>query len=430
MNQNTDIPPAMSASLAPQSLSLLPEPTRYANNYRPSLWSKRLGTDSWPSITIHRSRLRAQLRASTTEVQLLSKQDVLSPPWSLTWVRPGKTVMTFIPDRRWLWSPAWLVGFGFAIALLWQLSWLGVSHLNTRHAQGLGLQASVLSPALSVALNHWRPSTKKSSPQPSIKADNSTLTTTAKQQARQLAQRLGLGSAQAARHILGGHIEDHWAKAAGSLHQTPGTLRWPVPEGWFVRGYGSGTGGYHLAVDIAGTLATDVVASAKGIVAYAGNDVRGYGNIVMIIHPGGWATMYAHNRANYVVAGQRVKAGQSIASLGSTGISRGPHVHFEFLARGRNCDPVPLFRPHIRHRSHTQEQSHPLVWSAIHERPKGISCHHRRRHPHSRWVHHNEADEIESEAKPVNVEEAAPAATPEENKGKSFEEILREVRGY
>ena len=63
------------------------------------------------------------------------------------------------------------------------------------------------------------------------------------------------------------------------------TLRWPVPRGWFVRGYGSGEGGYHRAVDVAGEIGSDVVAAAGGIVGYAGDQVRGYGNLILIVHP-------------------------------------------------------------------------------------------------------------------------------------------------
>ena len=71
----------------------------------------------------------------------------------------------------------------------------------------------------------------------------------------------------------------------------------------------------------------------------------------MVVHAGGWVTMYAHNSTNFVVAGERVPRGAILAEVGSTGISRGPHVHFELMFSGRNCDPGPLFRPGIRHRN-------------------------------------------------------------------------------
>ncbi|MEZ4287710.1 MAG: M23 family metallopeptidase [Polyangiales bacterium] len=77
-----------------------------------------------------------------------------------------------------------------------------------------------------------------------------------------------------------------------------------------------------------GKIGWNVRAAAPGIVGYAGDGIRGYGNTVLVIHPGGWVTMYAHNSVNFVVAGQRVDKGSILAEVGSTGISRGPHVHF------------------------------------------------------------------------------------------------------
>jgi murein DD-endopeptidase MepM/ murein hydrolase activator NlpD len=158
-----------------------------------------------------------------------------------------------------------------------------------------------------------------------------------------------------------------------------------VTNGRFVRGFGSGEGGYHLAVDIAGDIGWNVRSAAPGIVANAGDEVRGYGNIVIVIHPGGWVTMYAHNSVLFVVAGQRVRTGSVLAELGSTGISRGPHVHFELMYGGRNCDPVHLFRPGVRH-LRRMARIEPLTWTKPADRPNAIQCAPRRRHPHSRWV--------------------------------------------
>jgi murein DD-endopeptidase MepM/ murein hydrolase activator NlpD len=152
-----------------------------------------------------------------------------------------------------------------------------------------------------------------------------------------------------------------------------------------VRGYGSGEGGYHLAMDIMGERGSDVLAAADGIVGYAGHEERGYGRIVILVHAGGWVTMYAHNDSNYVVPGQRVSRGQAIASLGNTGISRGPHVHFEFMHGGRNCDPAPLFRPGIRHRWGGISDLVPTGWMEADARPKSVACDRRRRHPRSRY---------------------------------------------
>lgn len=204
--------------------------------------------------------------------------------------------------------------------------------------------------------------------------------------ALQLARRLGLGSVQVARDLMMGKVENRWIRAArGRINRMPGTLRWPVSSGRFVRGYGSGEGGYHLAVDIAGDLGWNVRSAAPGIVGYSGDEVRGYGNMVLVIHSGGWVTMYAHNSVNFVVAGERVPAGGVLAELGSTGISRGPHVHFEFIAEEQNCDPASLFRPGVRHESRLANIPRE-TWTHRDRRPEAVQCGRRRRHPRSRWV--------------------------------------------
>jgi murein DD-endopeptidase MepM/ murein hydrolase activator NlpD len=153
-----------------------------------------------------------------------------------------------------------------------------------------------------------------------------------------------------------------------------------------VRGYGSGEGGYHLAMDIMGEIGWNVRAAAPGIVGYSGDQIKGYGNVVMVIHPGGWVTMYAHNSVNFVVAGEKVPRGGILAEVGSTGISRGPHVHFELIHGGKNCDPAPLFRPGVRHRDGDLAQVDRATWKKSSRRPAEVRCAPRRRHPRSRWV--------------------------------------------
>lgn len=211
--------------------------------------------------------------------------------------------------------------------------------------------------------------------------------TGAQRRAARLAARLGLGTRQTASKLLRGQVEARWIRAAGGRRgRLPGTLRWPVTNGGFVRGFGSGEGGYHLAVDISGDIGWNVRAAAGGIVGYSGNEVRGYGNLVMVIHQGGWVTMYAHNSSNFVVAGERVVRGAVLAEVGSTGISRGPHVHFEWMYNGRNCDPATLFRPGIKHRNGRVSRVARNEWTDPDRKPPSIACHRRRRHPRSRWV--------------------------------------------
>lgn len=197
--------------------------------------------------------------------------------------------------------------------------------------------------------------------------------------------KLGLGNSRTASLLHSGLVLPEWQADVEQGPEDDGTLLWPVREGFYVRGYGSGSGGYHLAVDVQGERGLSVLASAPGVVGYAGDKLRGYGNAIMIMHPGNKITLYAHNERNEVVIGQRVKRGQRIAALGSTGISRGPHVHFEFLHGGKNCDPLPLFRPIVRsHPGHLNEVQQ-LTWLPKQERPKGVRCDPRRQHPDSRW---------------------------------------------
>lgn len=218
-------------------------------------------------------------------------------------------------------------------------------------------------------------------------------TTRAQERAMRLAERLGLGTRTAARDLLRGRVERRWIRAAGgNANRLPGHLRWPVTGGWFVRGFGSGEGGYHQAVDIMGRIGWNVRSAAPGIVGYADDGVPGYGNMVMVIHPGGWVTMYAHNSANSVVPGQRVPRGGILGEVGSTGISRGPHVHFELMFDGQNCDPATLFRPGVRHRDGHLSPIRHAPWTRPDRPPEAMRCARRRRHPRSRWVQHETFD--------------------------------------
>lgn len=209
--------------------------------------------------------------------------------------------------------------------------------------------------------------------------------------AKQRADRLGLGDRRAASALLTGVVAPEWAAEAsmgGDLGD--GALRWPVDQGYFGRGYGSGEGGYHLAVDIAGEMGADVNAAGPGIVGYVGNELRGYGNVVLIVHPGGWVTLYGHNKHVIVHAGERVRQGQQIAELGSTGRSMGPHVHFELIYQGRNCDPLPFVRPdQVAHISAAGPMEQ-VAWNPVAGKPSNVRCKRRMMHP----VHEDDDEPI------------------------------------
>ena len=100
---------------------------------------------------------------------------------------------------------------------------------------------------------------------------------------------------------------------------------------------------YHRGVDFAGKRGADVVAVASGVVTRA-KKVSGYGNVVEIRHADGYSTLYAHNKKNLVKDGDVVSKGQTIALLGSTGRSSGPHVHFEVHRNGKIVNPLRFVR--------------------------------------------------------------------------------------
>lgn len=186
------------------------------------------------------------------------------------------------------------------------------------------------------------------------------------------AARLGLGTTHAASQILAGLLEPAWKRAAGRGHH-PRSFRWPAPRGWFVRGFGSGRHNGHLAIDIMADMGQRVIAADKGLVAYADDGIRGYGQMILLLHPGGWVTAYAHNSAMLVVPGQRVQRGDHIARIGQTGNARGPHVHFMWITEGGEyCDPLALFRPNGRHRDGRRIRIAPIeVRGAI---PRDVRC--------------------------------------------------------
>ncbi|MGB0678784.1 MAG: M23 family metallopeptidase [Polyangiales bacterium] len=197
------------------------------------------------------------------------------------------------------------------------------------------------------------------------------------------ADALGLGSAKAAQQLLSGTLTPAWHEALRAHFgtQEPETLRWPVDDGYYGRGYGSGSGGYHLAVDIQAPAGHAVRAAASGLVGYAGTGIRGYGNLVLLMHPGGWVTAYAHNRKNLVQPGRFVERGERIALLGNSGKSRGPHLHFELLWAFKKCDPLPLFRPGVRLRPGRQVPLSRTHWQASTPKPQTVRCHAPIAHP-------------------------------------------------
>ncbi|MBW4628860.1 MAG: peptidoglycan DD-metalloendopeptidase family protein [Brasilonema octagenarum HA4186-MV1] len=119
---------------------------------------------------------------------------------------------------------------------------------------------------------------------------------------------------------------------------------WPA-KGTLTSGYGWRWGRMHKGIDIANSVGTPIYASADGVVQKAGWNSGGYGNVVDIVHLDGSMTRYGHNSKILVQAGQQVHQGQTIALMGSTGFSTGPHSHFEIHPTGKDAVNPIAFLP-------------------------------------------------------------------------------------
>jgi len=126
-------------------------------------------------------------------------------------------------------------------------------------------------------------------------------------------------------------------------YASTGTFAWPVPYTRNITSYyGPRWGSYHYGIDIAssGVYGQAIVASDGGTVTWAGWDSSGYGYYVVIDHGNGYSTLYGHCSNVYVTRGQYVSQGQTIAAVGSTGWSTGPHLHFEIRQNGSKMNPL------------------------------------------------------------------------------------------
>jgi murein DD-endopeptidase MepM/ murein hydrolase activator NlpD len=117
-------------------------------------------------------------------------------------------------------------------------------------------------------------------------------------------------------------------------------LRWPLAKPVLTSLFGKRWGRDHEGIDMRAPIGTPVMAAADGEVMYAGDRVRGYGNMVVIQHAGDLVTVYAHNSLLLVHVGDRISAGQEISRVGDTGHATGPHLHFEVRRKQEPQDPL------------------------------------------------------------------------------------------
>lgn len=116
---------------------------------------------------------------------------------------------------------------------------------------------------------------------------------------------------------------------------------WPV-QGTVISGFGNlGKGRKNDGINIKAALGTEVKAADGGTVAYAGNELKGFGNLILIKHSDGWITAYAHNDKLFVRKGQKVVRGEKIATVGKTGGVTTPQLHFEVRTGKKAVNPRP-----------------------------------------------------------------------------------------
>ncbi len=116
-----------------------------------------------------------------------------------------------------------------------------------------------------------------------------------------------------------------------------GKLNWPTTKKRITQYF---RGWRHTGIDIGVQRGQPIYAADDGVITTSGWNTRGYGYYIIVDHGGGINTLYAHNDKNYVKKGERVKKGDIIAAIGSTGRSTGPHVHFEVRINGNRVNPL------------------------------------------------------------------------------------------
>lgn len=123
-----------------------------------------------------------------------------------------------------------------------------------------------------------------------------------------------------------------------------GNFIWPV-DGKVISSYGPSGGGKHNdGINISAKRGTPIKAAENGVVAYAGSELKGFGNLLLIKHSDGWITAYAHADSVSVKRGQTVKKGQTIAQVGSTGNVKTPQLHFEIRKGTKALNPTSYLK--------------------------------------------------------------------------------------
>ncbi|MGH7903548.1 MAG: peptidoglycan DD-metalloendopeptidase family protein [Candidatus Dormibacteraceae bacterium] len=189
-----------------------------------------------------------------------------------------------------------------------------------------------------------------------------------KHQSADLAKRVAELLQQQQDQIIAAAMEQVWTQVQLSERANPGAplqisaqhsrqfrFIWPLATAVITQPFGptgepmeppfDGYPHFHTGIDIAAPIGTPVMAADDGVVVLVGSSHFGYGNYVVLGHPGGLATLYGHLEQSLVKVGQTVSQGQPIGLEGSTGNSTGPHCHFELRIAGQPVDPAPYLPP-------------------------------------------------------------------------------------
>jgi len=140
-----------------------------------------------------------------------------------------------------------------------------------------------------------------------------------------------------------GPVSTSSAAQAGAKPASKAPLEWPLRGVLYAR-FGKKGKEAHDGIDLAAPAGTEVATAAEGTVLFAGEQ-QGYGRIAIVEHAHGLITLYAHNRDLRVKTGQKVRAGQVIATVGESGKTSGPHLHFEVRKEGLPVDPLEHLGP-------------------------------------------------------------------------------------
>ena len=174
-----------------------------------------------------------------------------------------------------------------------------------------------------------------------MEAEHDSLTAQANQLSAIIAQKQR--DAAAKRQQSGGSaVISGDVSSKGMIWPAPGYNRISSPYGNRIHPI-FGTKKMHTGIDIPAPSGSSIVAAADGVVQHSGG-LGGYGNVIIIDHGDGIATLYAHNSSLLVSEGASVSRGQVISKAGSTGYSTGPHLHFEVRKNGSYTDPMPWLR--------------------------------------------------------------------------------------